>query len=122
VEKHVKTVGALRIGYGICGILTAVGIAATAAGMGIGLLRFGARPVGLRNIVLLGTPVVVLLMVCAVADIVGGSGVLRRKPWARYLVMIRAGMDLFVFPVGTALGIYSVWGLMQGDGAEQVGR
>jgi hypothetical protein len=114
VKKHFETVGTLRIGYGICGILAALGVAALAWALGIGLIRFGARSMGLRNIVLLGTPAVLLLVVCSVADIVGGSGVLRRKPWARRLVMIRAVMDLFAFPVGTALGIYSVWGLLQG--------
>jgi hypothetical protein len=122
VKKHVETVGALRIGYGICGILATVGIVALARALGLGIVSFGARLMELRNIVILGSPVALLLVICAVADIVGGSGVLKRKQWARYLVMVRAAMDLFVFPVGTALGIYSVWGLMQDYGAEQAVR
>jgi hypothetical protein len=41
---------------------------------------------------------------------------LRRKNWGRILAIIVGVLDLANFPIGTAIGIYSLWVLLQ-DGA-----
>jgi hypothetical protein len=46
---------------------------------------------------------------------VGGIGLLSYKPWARILVMIVAAMGCLVIPIGTLVGVYSIWTLMQDD-------
>ncbi len=44
---------------------------------------------------------------------VGGVGLLKYKPWARYLVMIVAALGLANVPVGTIVGAYTIWVLVQ---------
>jgi len=43
-----------------------------------------------------------------VHSLVGGIGVLSYKPWARCYLIIFAFFNLPIFPLGTALGIYSL--------------
>ena len=50
----------------------------------------------------------------AVASLLGvlaGWGLLERKPWARTLAIVLGVLTLFKFPLGTALGIYTLWTL-----------
>lgn len=43
---------------------------------------------------------------------VGGIGVLRRLPWARWILWIQAGLLALAIPVGTALAGFSLWALI----------
>jgi hypothetical protein len=56
-------------------------------------------------------------MLFSALGIIGGIGILKRKNWARYLVMVQSVLDLFNFPIGTALGIYCVWVLAKDETA-----
>jgi len=47
--------------------------------------------------------------------LIGGIGLLKKKPWARILVLIVGCVRLFVFPIGTALGVYSIWVLTKDE-------
>ena len=49
--------------------------------------------------------------------IVGGIGLFARKNWARILVLILSAIDLVNFPIGTAVGIYTIWVLVQTETA-----
>jgi len=60
-----------------------------------------------------GVALALLPLVSAVWDLVGGIGLLKRRRWARILVLIGCVPELFAFPVGTATGIYTIWVLMQ---------
>jgi hypothetical protein len=37
---------------------------------------------------------------------------MKRKPWARILVLILACLDLLIIPIGTLIGIYELWVLL----------
>jgi hypothetical protein len=45
----------------------------------------------------------------AVAGVVAGWGLLTHQPWARVLTLIVGIISLIHFPLGTALGIYTLW-------------
>jgi hypothetical protein len=69
-------------------------------------------------------PVVVPLMVTATVVMTGvaltaGYGLLARKPWGRILGIIAAILALFKFPLGTALGIYTLWVLASAASAAE---
>ena len=51
-------------------------------------------------------------MVWAVAHHVAGRGLRTRSAWARNLALILAAFDLLLLPLGTALGIYTLWVLL----------
>ena len=59
-----------------------------------------------------------ILSIFFVPGIVGGIGLLRHKQWVRYLVLILGILSLLNIPVGTALGIYTLWVLLQDETAK----
>lgn len=66
----------------------------------------------------LGILIAVWTVLLSVPGIVGGIGLLKYKSWARYLVLVLAVLDLFNIPIGTAIGVYSIWVLAQDETAQ----
>lgn len=62
-----------------------------------------------------------IIMLTAVPGIIGGVGLLMYQSWARILLFIVAAFSLFNFPIGTAIGAYTFWVLLQ-DEAKQMLR
>ncbi|PYX36978.1 MAG: hypothetical protein DMG75_08590 [Acidobacteria bacterium] len=46
---------------------------------------------------------------------VAGWGLLERQTWARILCLVLGFISLFNIPLGTALGIYTLWVLLPAD-------
>lgn len=65
-----------------------------------------------------GTVVAGFLVVLAIPGIAGGIGLLKRKEWARVLVLILGFLNLLNFPLGTMLGVYTIWALMRQEATE----
>jgi hypothetical protein len=55
----------------------------------------------------------ILIGVLSILGIIGGIGLFTKSKWARILVLILSAIDLLNFPIGTALGIYTIWVLVQ---------
>lgn len=53
--------------------------------------------------------IAVFVLLFAIPSIIGGVGLLNKKKWALTLVLILGCFKLFSFPIGTALGIYTIW-------------
>jgi len=47
--------------------------------------------------------------------LVGGIGLLSFQPWARIIVMIIAAVGCLNIPIGTLIGVYSLWVLLQDE-------
>jgi len=58
---------------------------------------------GLAVVIVVGSGVIALL------SIICGVGLLQRKPWGRILAIVLAILSLIKIPLGTALGIYTLW-------------
>ncbi len=54
------------------------------------------------------------LVFAAALALVAGFGLLNRRPWGRVVAIIAAILALLKFPLGTALGIYTLWVLAPG--------
>jgi hypothetical protein len=50
-------------------------------------------------------------------SLVGGIGLLRNRGWARVVLFIVSAEFLLALPVGTPLGGYGIWALLQGGAA-----
>jgi len=50
----------------------------------------------------------------AALALIAGYGLLNRRPWGRIVAIIAAILALLKFPIGTALGIYTLWVLAPG--------
>ena len=48
-----------------------------------------------------------------------GFSLLRRRPWGRTLGIVVAILSLLKFPIGTALGIYTLWVLVPAESAAE---
>jgi hypothetical protein len=121
MEKHVTVVGAVQIGFGALKLLAALTLFGIIVGEGLlgGVIWGDKIPIAVTAFV--GTAIALWLAVLSVPEIVGGIGLLRWKSWARYLVLVLAVVDLFSIPVGTAVGVYSIWVLVQDETAELFG-
>ena len=109
IEDHLKIVAYIRIGVGGLFLLGAIFLflICTIPGIAIGDHET------LAILVASGTVLALLPLVLAVWGFAGGIGLLKRRRWARIIVLISGALDLFAFPVGTAIGIYTIWVLMQ---------
>ena len=50
-----------------------------------------------------------VIIIVAIPSIIGGVGMLNQKKWAFTLVLVMGCFKLFSFPLGTTLGIYTIW-------------
>lgn len=115
MQKHITVVGALHIGYAASLVLGALILFMTMIGAGV-VSQDETALVILTGIGCLAPGFLIML---AVPGIVGGVGVIMLKPWARYMALVLAVLDLFSIPIGTAVGVYTIWVLMQ-DETEQL--
>jgi len=50
-----------------------------------------------------------IIVLFSIPSIIGGIGLLNNKPWALTLLLVLGCFKLFSFPIGTAIGIYTIW-------------
>jgi len=62
-----------------------------------------------------------LLVLAALASFIAGYGLIERQTWARPLAIVLAILSLFKIPLGTALGVFTLWVLLptQSEPAQQ---
>lgn len=114
MEKHVTLVAAINIGFGFLGIFMALFIFMAVVGGGI----LSGDPDAIRITSIVGTALGIFFLLTSIPEIIGGFGLLKRRPWARILVMIIACVDLIFIPIGTIIGIYELWVLLQDETAK----
>ncbi len=108
MQTHVTIVGVIRIGWGVLGVLGAAVVLAGTVGTGFILYNLEGNQEILTILTAIGIPVTLFILVLSVPNIIAGIGVLKLKPWARYLSMVLAVLDLINVPIGTAIGIYTI--------------
>jgi hypothetical protein len=64
----------------------------------------------------------VFVLAKSVAGFAAGWGLLQRAPWARVLALILAFLSLINIPLGTALGVYTLWVLLPAQAEEDYER
>lgn len=115
MEKHINVVAILHIGFSILGLLIG-GVLFT---LFVLLGSFIQEPDAQVVFGIIAKVVMVVLVVLSIPGIIAGIGLLKRKEWARILTLILSVLDLINFPIGTAVGVYSIWALVQPDVVEQ---
>jgi len=108
MKQHVTVVGALHIGFGALGLLIALIV--FLAIVGGGLLSGDEDAIAITSVV--GTIITFFFALLSIPGIIGGIGLLKYQPWARVLVMILAVFNLVNVPIGTAVGVYTIWVLI----------
>ena len=118
MDTHLKVLGVLYIALSALGLLAALFLIVTLGGAA-GIVGAAAPPedaaIAVPIIGITGMALVVLLVALALPGLITGWGLLNYKPWARVLGLVLAVINLFNIPIGTALGIYALWVLLNKD-------
>jgi hypothetical protein len=119
MQGHVKALGIIFLICGGLGLLAAVafllffgGLAGVASTQGgdegaVGGLALGA----------LGGFLFLIIAVMCLPSLLAGWGLLNFKEWARILAIVISALNLLGFPIGTILGAYGLWVLLNKDTA-----
>lgn len=100
--------GAIVLLLGVVGFLFFAGI-----GLFAGIDSGDLAAVGILSVI--GTAGLVFFGVLALPGLLAGYGLLKRRSWARILAIVLGIFELLNFPIGTAIGIYTLWVLLQED-------
>jgi hypothetical protein len=110
MEDHIKAVGWCFIIY--YGLITLFGVFFFLVTTGV-LAR--SNP---RAIMVVGPAIAILaalFIIIALPGLITGFALLKFRSWARVVAITLGLLNLFIMPVGTALGIYTLWVLLNRD-------
>lgn len=111
MKKHIQIVAALHIALGAISLLAAIIVfTVLALAGGIVISQGQHQAAGILGIiaVALGS----FLAALALPGIIGGWALLSGRSWGRPLVLVLGCLHLINIPLGTALGIYTIWALL----------
>jgi len=111
MEQHLRIVGWLQVVNGVLLLVFTVLIATLMAGAG----AVSGEPGAFALMAGLGGAIAVFGGVLSLPSILGGWGILTYKPWSRTLVLILSFLNLLNLPVGTLVGGYSIWVLLNDE-------
>jgi len=106
--QHVKVLGWFFILYH--GLLLLLGIGLFLIVSGAGVLSGDRQAMLVTGAV--GTFLAAIFVVLSLPGLITGFGLLKFRPWARIVGIVLGALHLLAFPVGTALGIYALWVLL----------
>lgn len=110
-QNHITLLGVLHIARGAFVLL--VGVLLFAVLTGIGAISEDSTALGVLGFI--GTGLMLLLTALAIPSVLAGIGVLLRREWGRILALVVGILSLIDIPIGTAIGVYSIWLLMNDE-------
>ena len=115
MKKHVTVVGALQIGFSILWLIGAI-VLFFVFNIAREVVPRDDVPSFVMDILgILGILLPIFLGTIATLGLVGGIALLAYKSWARILTIIVSALGCFNIPIGTLIGVYSIWVLMQDE-------
>ena len=111
MEKHVTVLGILYIAFSALGLLLAIIIFTAVVGGGI--ISGDSEAMAITGIV--GPAIALFFVLLSAPGLIGGIYLLKHRPWARILVLVLGFINLIEIPIGTALGIYTIWVLFKNE-------
>ncbi len=117
LELHIPVVAWLMILGHAMFLIGAIFLFVLLAGIGV---TTGDRT-ALAILSLIGTTLAAGMAVLAAPGLAAGFGLLAHKAWARVLATALAVLGLGGFPIGTLVGIYTVWVMVQDAAGDYFG-
>lgn len=114
MQSHVTILGWLHIAGSALFVL--LGLIGFVFFVGIGILSRDPEAAAILSF--MGLMGVILFTVLGLPGVLAGIGLLRRKAWGRILALIVGFFNLFNVPIGTALGAYTFFVLLQQSAAD----
>ena len=117
IEIHISVVGWLQILNSIVNLLVAGFVLAILLTVG----NIANDPIAYRFLATIGWLTGGFLGILALPGLVVGIGLLGRSGWSRVLAIVIAIFQLALFPIGTVLGAYTLFVLLQRSAEEAFG-
>ncbi|MCX6121016.1 MAG: hypothetical protein NTX44_05310 [Ignavibacteriales bacterium] len=124
MEKHFTLVGILNIVYDSFALIGSFVLFAIAIGFRYFfelISRYNHHgmdevpPEVLDIVPFILTVIGILILVFAIIGIIGAVGVMKRKEWGRITLLVISFFNLIHIPLGTVLGVYSIWVLLNDE-------
>ncbi|KAA3663671.1 MAG: hypothetical protein DWQ04_09610 [Chloroflexi bacterium] len=112
IEQHVKILGWLHIAMNALVVLIAAVVFVILMVVGVA----SGDPDAAVILPIVAISIAGFLFVLSAIGILTGWGLLKQKSWARILAIVIGFLNLLNFPLGTLMGVYTIWVLLQ-DGA-----
>ena len=111
MKKHIEMLGILHIVYHSMGLVGALVVLVVVGGGGI--ISHDEVAIAITLTVTLFISSIILIF--SIPGVIGGIGLLKMRPWGRILTLVMGFLALPGIPFGTALGIYTIWALMNDE-------
>jgi len=118
MEKHINIVAALQIGLSIFNLLISL-LIFTVLKLVMGFVDDQNAEMVLS---IVANVLAIVFIILSVPGILAGMGLFKRQEWARILTLVISVIEIFNFPFGTAIGIYSIWTLTQAENVQLFGN
>ena len=123
VARHVQLVAILWLAAGFLNLVATAVLFVIANGLfghGTGVPPGWTLPILTLRAIFNGLGI--LVGAKALLCFAGGWGLLQRESWARPLVLVLGVISLLNIPLGTALGIYTLWVFIPAQSAQEYSR
>jgi hypothetical protein len=111
MRDHVRILGWCFIVYSALIVLVGLAIGS--------VVLFGGAISGDRQAMLItgavGTAIACFLILISLPGMFAGLGLLKMRPWARIVAIVVGVLHILSFPFGTALGVYTLWVLLNAE-------
>jgi hypothetical protein len=115
MATHVKVLGVLHIVISACGVFLGLFLILVFGSAG-GIVGAAADPdeaaIAIPIIGLTGIGLVSFILLASIPGLIAGWGLLKFRPWARILGIVVSIFALLAIPIGTIVGIYGLWVLL----------
>ena len=112
MKKHVTAVAAIQIGFSTLWLIGAIVLYFV---LMFARSQVGSDEVATKVLTLLAIILPVFVGVISLVGLIGGIGLLSYKQWGRIMTIIVSALGCFNIPIGTLIGVYSIWVLMQDE-------
>jgi len=104
-KTHQKILGAIFIAYGVINLLGGITLLATLNIVNL----FVDEPEVIQVVAVFSRLLGGILVATSIPAIVAGVGSLQEKEWSRNLGLVVGIIYLLFIPIGTVIGIYTIW-------------
>ena len=111
MRTHIKVVGWAYIIWSCINLLGAASILFTGLFGGFFSGNIGTMVIATAS----SAAIAIVYGFLALFGIIAGFAFLSHRPWARYVMIIAAILNLFHFPIGTLLSVYALWVLFNSE-------
>ena len=115
MQTHVKVLGVVYLAVGGLMLLLALFLILTMGGVA-GIVGASADPedaaIAVPVLGFAGTALAAFFGIFALPSLVTGYGLLNYRPWARVIGIILSAISLINIPIGTIVGAYGLWVLL----------